>query len=238
MLNKIQTFILDTLFPITCINCGRDGFWLCKTCLKNIELLSIQTCPECEDVITDSGRTCRNCNSSSLDGLLAVSKYQENNISKLVHLYKYRFIEDLHIPLGKIATKQLLQSTLPIPDIIMPVPLHPRRLRWRGFNQSQLIADYISQHLTPGLKITVEKEILLRKKHTPPQMKIKKYQERLSNLGCAFAIAQPEAVKNKSVLLVDDIATTGATIFECAKTLKLAGAKKIFAIVIARQDMK
>jgi len=233
----IKNFILDTLFPISCLSCGRDNFWLCADCLKNIELLSFQVCPKCEDEITDSGRVCRDCRPQNLDALLVASKYKENNISKLVHLYKYRFVEDLHVPLGKILVKTLLKSQLPLPDILLPVPLHPRRLRWRGFNQSQLLANYINKNLTPGLEVPVAENLLQRKKYTPPQMKIKKYSQRLHNLREAFVATKPEEIKNKTILLVDDIATTGATLFECAKVLKQNGAKKVFAVVIARQEI-
>jgi len=253
MLAEIQTFILDTLFPINCISCGRDDVWLCDDCLHDMELLSIQVCPKCEDAITESGQTCRNCKSdSSLDALLVATGYKDKTISKLVHLYKYKFIESLHIPLGKILIKNLLRSQLAIPDIIIPVPLHPRRLRWRGFNQSQLLVGYISQNLTPGFEVAVDETILRRQRYTPPQMKIKKYSERLSNLQDAFVVARsiadgppvggpsasPQNLHGKTILLIDDIATTGATLFECAKVLKQNGAKKVFAAVIARQEME
>ena len=217
--------------------------------MENIELLSFQICPKCEDSISESGRTCHNCKPSNLDGLLVASKYRENNLSKLVHLYKYRFVEDLYIPLGKILVKAILQSRLPLPDLILSVPLHTRRLRWRGFNQSELLAEYISQNLTPGLEIPVGKNLFTRKRYTPPQMKIKKYQERLDNLQNAFEIkketksplgdlAPTASLHGKTILLIDDIATTGATLLECAKVLKLNGAKKVFSAVLARQEMQ
>ncbi|MFA7209718.1 MAG: phosphoribosyltransferase family protein [Parcubacteria group bacterium] len=237
ILKNLQTFLLDTLFPINCLSCGCGDIWLCDDCLRKIELLSVQVCPKCEDTITDSGRVCRNCKFSSvLDGLLVASKYKDGNLGKLVHLYKYRFIEDLHIPLGKILTEAILQSRLPIPDMIIPIPLHPRRQRWRGFNQSQLLAGHIGRNLAPGFEIPLGTDILRRKRYTPPQMKIKKYAERLDNLRNAFAIAKHGNVRNKTILLVDDIATTGATLFECAEVLKRNGAKKVFGAVLARQE--
>mgnify|MGYP002385927606 FL=1 len=249
-LKIIKTFLLDTLFPISCISCGKDNVWFCDECLQKIELLSFQVCPKCEKIITENGNACRNCKSiSSLDGLLVACRYKnsspdnQNILAKLVHLYKYRFIEDLHMPLGKILIKAILQSQLPIPDIIIPIPLHPRRLRWRGFNQSDLLAGYIGNHLTANFTIPIENDWLRRKKFTQPQMKIKKYTERLANLQDAFFL-DPNIIDNtkkslhgKTILLVDDIATTGATLFECAKILKTSGVKKVFAIVLARQEM-
>lgn len=213
--------------------------WLCDACLKNIEFLPFQVCPKCEQATTENGNTCSKCkHASDLDALTVAAKYKEKNISKLVHLYKYRFIEDLHVPLGKILVQALSESNLPVPDIIIPVPLHKRRLRWRGFNQSQLLAKYISQNLALGLEISNEENALQRKKYTPPQMKIKKYSDRQNNLQNAFTASDPEKIRNKTILLVDDIATTGTTLFECAKILKQNGAKKIFTAVIARQEIE
>jgi ComF family protein len=244
LIKSTKTFILDTLFPIACLGCGRDAVWLCEGCQKNIALLSFQKCPACENAITESGSVCRKCRpDSKLDALLVAARYKEDNIDKLVHLYKYRFISDLHVPLGELLVKTLVRSKLSIPDIIIPVPLHPRRLRWRGFNQSQLLADHIGKNLVPNLEIAVDGKTLIREKYTAPQMKIKKYSERLANLKDAFAIKKgregtsPADLHDKTILLVDDIATTGSTLSECAKTLKARGAKKVFGIVVARQEM-
>jgi len=177
--------------------------------------------------------------------MLVVSRYKpvsessQNILAKIVHLYKYRFIEDLHVPLGKIMVKRIFQSNLPIPDAIIPVPLHPRRLRWRGFNQSELLANHISNNLVANFTIPIKKDWLLRKRFTQPQMKIKKYSERLDNLQGAFTLNPKTPIQNlqgKTLLLIDDIATTGATLFECAKILKASGAKKVFSVVIARQE--
>ena len=239
-----KNFILDTLFPISCLSCGRGDDWLCNECLKNIELLSFQKCPICEKVITENGQTCPPCKPKShLDTLLVATNYKDSSISKIIHLYKYRFIEDLSFPLGKILSKAFLQSNLPIPDFIIPIPLHPRRMRWRGFNQSQKLAECISENMAPGLKITICNDVLQRARFTSPQMRIKNYNQRLENLRNAFIINENEqalpqnVLHNKTVLLLDDVATTGATLFECAKTLKRYGVKKVSAIVVARQEI-
>lgn len=250
-ISRAREFILDTLFPISCVNCNCDDYWLCEKCFQKINLLSFQVCPYCEKIITENGKVCADCQKRSapehitLDSLVAATKYKESNISKLVHLYKYNFVEDLHSSLGRLLTKSLLQTQLPIPDIILPVPLHPRRLRWRGFNQSLLLANHIADNLTPGFSIPTSSDLLIRKKYTSPQMKVKNYTERKENMQNAFAInlccsdpiTSEKFLKGKTVLLVDDIATTGATLFECARVLKKADAKKVFGVVIARQEI-
>lgn len=188
--------------------------------------------------MTDNGKLCQSCKKDrpSLDALVVAVKYRDNNIAKLVHLLKYNFVEDLHIPLGKLLIKSILKNNLPLPDLIIPIPLHKRRLRWRGFNQSELLANFISENLTPGFKVPVISNLIIRHKYTPPQMKIGKYSERRKNIQDAFVFNSKQEVKGKIILLVDDIATTGATLFECAKILKQNGAKKVFATVIARQE--
>ncbi len=132
--------------------------------------------------------------------------------------------------------RALLQSTLPLPDAIIPVPLHRRRLRFRGFNQSELLAQILSQTLTPGLDVPLYTEVLIRTRFTKPQMKTDSREERLSNLKNAFAIQETSTpiLKGKSLWLIDDVATTGTTLEECATVLKQHGATAVFGIVLAR----
>ena len=172
-----------------------------------------------------------------MDALLSATEYQA--ISKLVHLFKYNFVFELGVPLGKLITRSILQNNLALPDLIIPVPIHQRKLKWRGFNQAELLAKTISQNLTPGIEIPVDANLLYRKKHTQAQMKIKSYKERLANLTNAFALEKEasEIISGKKILLVDDIATTGATLLECAKVLKSAGAKEVIGTIIARQKI-
>lgn len=260
LLYKMKRIVLDTLFPVQCLFCKADDVWICKSCLEKIKIISVQVCPYCEKNITPGGATCSFCREKffgknqkiPLDNLIIASKYKENSISRLIHLFKYRFISDLSVPLGKIMIKTIIKNNLPLPDLIIPIPLHKRRLRWRGFNQSELLADYISKNLTPGFSIPVFADLIIRKKYTTPQMKIKKYKARQENIKNMFAInSNPllpqagegarradEGIKNRTILLVDDIATTGSTLFECAKVLKSNSASKVYACVTARQEWK
>ncbi len=214
--------------------------------MDKIPLLSFQLCPYCEKEITIGGRVCEKCKKMALeknappplDALICAIKYKD--VSKFVHLFKYNFIADLGVPLGKIIAKTLWKNNLPLPDLIIPVPIHKRKLKWRGFNQAEILAQSVSQNLTPGFTLPVYFDILVRRKNTRAQMKIKNYQERLKNVRNIFAIL-PEKEKlfrDKKILLIDDIATTGATLIECAKILKSAGAKKVCGAVIARQEFK
>jgi ComF family protein len=236
---KIRIFILDTLFPIKCIGCQKEEVWLCDTCLSRVTIQTEHVCGICEKMITPDGRTCHACKKkNALDGLIVATSYTNSFVSQAIHFYKYRFIPDLHVSLGNLLVKAFQKTDIPLPDIIIPIPLHSRRLRWRGFNQTELLAKHVSLNLLPNSQIDLEEKILVRKKYTPPQMKISNYQHRKQNIQGAFYVTDSEKIKNKTVLLVDDVATTGSTIFECAQILKDSGAKEIYAAVIARQEIK
>lgn len=186
----IYNSILDLLFPKACLICGKSGVFLCKRCLKEIKINSLQVCPVCEKIITENGKVCKNCQKkeSFIDQMIVASDYQKSEISGIIHFYKYKFIQDLHIPLGKILLKSLIKNEIFVPDFIIPIPLHRSRLRWRGFNQSELLANYISKNLLPGIEIPVLNNLVIRTKNTPSQMKVKKYAERQKNLENAFAL--------------------------------------------------
>jgi ComF family protein len=236
---KIHKLILDTLFPIKCISCGKENDWLCEICQSKIKIQDEHHCPVCEKMITPDGRTCLACKKkSSLDGLVVASSYAQFPVARAVHLFKYRFVSNLDAPLGNLLTKAAQRTELPLPDIILSVPLHPRRLRWRGFNQSFLLAKHLAANLLPQNIIPSDENILLRNRYTLPQMGITDYLSRKQNIAGAFSLSSSANIKNKTILLVDDIATTGSTIFECAKILKANDAKEVFAIVIARQETK
>lgn len=233
------TALLDTLFPLSCLGCHQKNRWLCDTCLGAIPLRTEQHCPACLVRITPSGQVCPSCRdttSPALDGIFVASHYRTSLLPHAIHTWKYRFIPDMAIPLARLLTSALEKNALPLPDSILPVPLHSRRLRFRGFNQSELLARELSRSLTPGLELTVRYDVLLRTRYTKPQMKTDSREERLENLKDAFALASgtETLIKEQYIWLVDDVATTGTTIEECARILKHAGAKCVFGIVLAR----
>lgn len=238
---QIKKAVLDTLFPVFCLSCHSPENWICDRCLAQIKLNEQQVCPSCEKIETIRGKLCFSCKKekvSSLDGLTAAVSYENDTVKKAIYNLKYRFVAELAKPLSQILLRSLLENDISLPKYIVPVPLHQRRLRWRGFNQSQILAEKISSELSPPVKIEVL-DALERKKARKPQMEIKKYQDRLESVEGIFSLKEePSKIKGARILLVDDIATTGATLRECAKVLKEAGAKYVFAAVIARQTFK
>lgn len=159
---------------------------------------------------------------------LARSVYTyEGDILTAVHRFKYGGKIILARPLGQLLAEAAVGLDVR-PDIIVPVPLHKRRLRTRGFNQSLLLANEVSRRVDAGLDYLNLRRVI----PTKPQISLKaKARER--NVAGAFRVEDPVMFKGKKVLLIDDVFTTGATIKACAKALKKAGAE-VFALTLAR----
>ncbi len=232
-----RKIFFDMLFPLFCLGCESYGEWLCENCFAKLPLRLDQRCPLCLKQPTPHGERCFACKDvSQLDGLYAASYYQSPLLSYVIHTYKYRFIPQLSEILGAFLVGSLRNTRFPLPDIILPVPLHPRRLRFRGFNQAELISDLVGKNILPDFEIPVKKKILVRQRKTKPQIKTHSRTERLANLTQAFVVSEEgrEKVQGKNIWLIDDVSTTGTTLAECAKVLKSAGAKSVFGIVLAR----
>ncbi|MBP7060371.1 MAG: ComF family protein [Candidatus Moranbacteria bacterium] len=230
---------LDTLFPFYCLGCEKKGALMCQTCLTGVPLQPEQHCPVCARHITPQGQVCSACHDrgkTALDSLFVASRYHDTILPRVIHTFKYRFIPETAKPLGVLLTTALLRSSLPLPDALIAVPLHPRRLRFRGFNQSALLAQEIVKTLTPGVELPFMPDVLIRTRYTKPQMKTESRIERLENLKNAFAIVPntDHLITGKRLWLIDDVATTGTTLEECARVLKTHGAASVTGIVLAR----
>ena len=223
---------MDALFPIQCLGCGVFDTWLCDRCHITLPLLTEQHCPLCKKNVTPIGEICFACAKTrqiGFDGVFIASYFHDRLLKKAVHHFKYRFAIDLAKPLALILAQSIQHSTLPIPDMIIPVPLHKRRLRWRGFNQAEELAYALDLH------IPILTDILVRKRYTVPQVSMGSKAARQQNLINAFYVDHPHRIQDKNILLIDDIMTTGTTLTECARTLKSAGARSVHCLVLARE---
>lgn len=206
-----------------------------------------QACPVC-GAESRTGARCFNCRAKTeLDGVIAATAFwgkerQETLAKKAIHIFKYKFVKDLAGPLSEIMIRQLKNRQIVKSEktiifgedandkIIIPVSLHLKRFRWRGFNQSELLADNIALYF----KLPIEKSILVRQKNNIPQVEVKDRKDRIENIRDAFICADGIKIKDKTIILVDDVATTSATLGECAKALKNSGAKEVWGVVVAR----
>lgn len=239
LFTKLTTFLLDLIFPKHCLGCHQYGVYLCDNCFASIPINQKLSCYQCGK-ITDYGKlclTCKNKDHPALDGLLIATDSGSDLLHQLIYKFKYNFITELSLPLGNILinflenNQNILSGFTKEKTILIPVPLSRRRLRWRGFNQSQLLAKEFQKRFGFAL----EDNVLVRSRHTRPQMEIKDASERRQTIQGAFKLSLPkEDLKNKILVLVDDIATTVATLEECAKALKPLGPKKIFGFVLCR----
>ena len=233
----LRQLALDVLFPLACLGCRKDAELLCPTCCEKIAPLSGQSCPFCHKHITPHGETCFSCSPRiSLDGVFVAYDHRNPLVSAALHAFKYRSLESLSQPLSRLFVQAVASSGLPLPDRILPVPLHPWKLRYRGFNQSELLGHSLATLLLPGTTIPFDTESLLRHRFTLPQQRMPDAASRKENIKNAFSVPKQNRifVAEKYIWLIDDIATTSSTLDACARTLKRAGARKVFGIVFAQ----
>jgi ComF family protein len=160
----------------------------------------------------------------------------ESGLRELIHLLKYGGVRPAASVLGRMLAEAIgtLAPGFPADSVaVIPVPLHRTKLRQRGFNQAELIARAAMKIRPRGNRLHLCSGVLERRRDTASQIGLTSHQRR-ENLRGAFAVAQPELVKGREVLVVDDVYTTGATVSECARVLRRAGATKVWAATVAR----
>lgn len=233
-----KKFLLDTFFPQFCLSCGKEGNLICQDCLSTIEILEYQFCPFCKipKRVQFKG-TCKSHQKMNLDGLFAPTSYKNHLVKKLIRNFKYEpFLKTLREPLAFLIIAHFLLSEnkkiiqTPENSLFLPVPLSGFRKRWRGFNQSSEIAKILSNFF----KIPFQANNLTKIKKTQPQVELGE-KEREKNIKGVFKVQNPGEIKGKKIFLVDDVFTTGATMKEAARVLKIEGAKEVWGIVIARE---
>lgn len=204
------------------------GSLLCAKCYDEFELVEPPLCPHCGRP-RPNGRLCPLCQRHSLqiDGVRSVA-YFDGTLREAIHHFKYSNLQDLTIPLGKLMSDYWEKSPLPA-EIIVPVSLHPDRLRERGYNQATLLARELAKNI--GLPIV--ENSLVRVRATRPQVELGA-QERKENVRDAFRCSNAELLKEKQILLIDDVCTTGATLEACSIALRQVGAHSVWAFTLAR----
>jgi ComF family protein len=218
----------DLIFPKRCINCGREGGYLCEDCLSLVEINPFIYCL-CEKM--EKRSKCENCKNKNLDKLLSATSFNNHIVKEAIHKLKYGFIEELSIPLALLVLNHLQTINCQIDNsfVIVPVPMHIKKKKRRGFNQSEEIAKLISE--STGIKLSTN---LIKTKETRSQMELNR-NERIENIKNCFEIKNKIDIENKTILLFDDVYTTGTTMDECAKILKENGAKEVWGLSVARE---
>jgi ComF family protein len=225
----LATLALDVLVPRRCGLCGAFGEFLCPACTAALPRADGPRCRTCAAPLAP-GALCRACAAlpeQPLASLTAACCFADG-ARRLVHRLKYESLSALAEPMGALMAACPLPH--PGPDVIAPVPLHRGRRRQRGFNQAELLARVIARaHGVP-----VAPRALVRVRATPSQVRQASAGRRAANVAGAFACR--EDLSGRVVLLVDDVATTGATLRACATVLRAAGAVAVHALVFAHDD--
>lgn len=237
VLREYTSRFLNMIYPKRCIACGEflshdDTRFACISCWKKIEVIKPLSCRMCSRPLDYGGEYCPECRNKVFpyQALYSTLKYGDI-IREYLHRIKFGKRAYLLKPLECFLFDVFERNKLMLSaDALIPVPLHPVRFRERGFNQSEILCDAISGKYN----IRVLKDILVRKKNTLPQFDLSK-SERHTNIADAFYISPvKKMLLPRTIVLVDDICTTGATFRECALTLKKSGVKNITCLSLAR----
>ncbi|MEI7578411.1 MAG: ComF family protein [bacterium] len=222
-MTKLINFILDFLFPKFCEFCGIKGSYICLECEKTkFEYYQEHECHVCRKRCGE-GYVHKSCTSKTdLDGAFYQLKYTAN-VKRILQQFKFNFYSSYVEDIARVLNRKFIKLSLQF-DLLVAIPLHRKRSWERGFNQSELLIKALGYQAS---------KCLIRIRNTPCQSNLKR-EERLINLKNAFKIS--ENVRGKSILLVDDVITTGSTLEECAAVLKLHGARAVYGLCWARGE--
>ena len=237
--------LAQIIYPPQCTICGNflweapfvEGdfpYSICNNCISGFSLIEAPFCTICGMPFPSEqieNHPCEDCLRTKpfFQGAHAPYRYEGPILEAVLRLKygKKTFVADSVGPLLAEFVKTRFKNLSSF--LIMPVPLHPKRLRKRGFNQSLLLAKHIASRLNGELEFLS----LIRTKHTIPQTTLSK-RERQKNVKNAFHLKTPETVRKRTILLVDDVATTGNTLNECARILTSGGAETVFCVTLAK----
>lgn len=229
--------VLNIIYPPKCMFCrrlmgGSDKELICESCSGAMRIIDGLVCEKCGAPLKE-GVICASCRSAAheFDKGFSVLRYDEF-VKDAIYRFKYGGRTNYAKPFGDLMAAQMDRYGYLSADFLIPVPLHKKRQKKRGYNQAELLADVLSLHS----KIPVRPDILLRIKETAPQSKLN-FTARRRNLNGAFALSEASqngaCLKDKTVMLIDDIFTTGSTVDECSRILKMNGAEKVLVFTVA-----
>lgn len=215
---ELKNFLLDIIFPIFCPGCGKEGVWVCQGCESLIPLAN----PFIKK---------NNAPLYYLSDLISFGFYHNQILRGLITNLKYYNAIEVVPYLEKFILRFLNKYFLEFKknEIIIPIPLHRRRLFKRGFNQAEIIAQIIAKYFN----LEIRNDFIKRAWRTEEQTKIKDG-ERLTNVIGAFVCKNNKKIFGRDIILIDDVYTTGATMQECAKVLRAAGARDVRGVVLAK----
>lgn len=238
MKNIFKKFI-GILFPedTTCVFCGGEIFHnnksnVCEKCEKSLPFINGNFCEICCEPISDMSKVCLRCKGKKHEFIkVRSSVVYKNEIVPFVHKFKENNGKYMAKTLAYYMAETYKKNNF-VCDVIIPVPMHSAKQKKRGYNQTALIGKYLSLHLNVPMCNN-----LVKFKATKSQTKLN-YKERQININDSFNVFNKNEIKNKVILLIDDIYTTGATTKECSKVLNSAGVKSVYVLTFAHTEIK
>ncbi len=227
---------LDSLYPdgIKCLICGcelvdENRYSLCEKCLESLPKNDGKVCLKCGEKIDSLANYCLNCknNQKRFFSVARAPLLFDGAVKLLIHGLKYNHGKYIAKYLGEFLIDEFEKNKFSV-DVVVPIPLNPHRLKQREYNQAELLCYPLCKHFN----LELDTENLMRVVDTPTQTELTK-QERKANLASAFSVKNKSAFAGKTVLLVDDVYTTGATMEEASKVLLKAGAVSVIALSVA-----
>lgn len=220
---KLLETVATLIAPAECLACGLEGAIACRTCLPTIPVTKRGTCFRCNR-LSPAGRTCTACRRHTKLAGVSVASHYEGRLKELILALKYNYRRDAAGPLAVLLVPMLKFQNF---DFVTSVPAAPARRRERGFDHAALIARRVASESKLPYVPT------LMRHGSSRQVGTNRRQRLLQVKGC-FELLRPLPIEGAKVLLIDDVATTGATLSECATVLKAAGAKRVWGAVAAK----
>lgn len=226
---SFDTF-LNLIFPSLCLGCRKStkGLPICGECFSAIPIHQTLFCGICRARLPNNTKI---CHKDSQFILGSAADYGNDAVKNLIHGLKFQYVRLAAVPLAELLSRYFANVQLSTLNfVVIPLPLSKERLRKRGYNQSELIAEIFAKRFN----LIRNTNSLIRTKNTLPQSDTKNLSERRRNVSGCFSVKNPELVQGKNVILIDDVVTSGATISEAVSALKRAGAKNVLALTVAK----
>ena len=229
-ISRIASAGLDLLYPPRCAGCDREGKFICEACFSAQPRLLPPYCLTCAQPIPRGSR-CAGCRNTPLViNAIRAPFLMDGAIRQAVHQLKYGNLRAIAPMLGGLLA-DFMDAECVSGDALVPVPIHPRRERQRGYNQAHLLAREVSKLLD----IPVASRSLSRVNNAPPQARSQSASDRKANVRDSFLCPDSSEVEGRALVLIDDVCTTGATLDACATALKAAGAARVYGVTLARE---
>lgn len=221
MIQDCKIFLQSCFFPVYCVGCSSEGSYLCASCLQSVSI-------DLKWMYTKDRMDRR-----GLRNMCSLTNFRQPSVKKLIHHIKYKHQHSSQSALRELVKKMhtLYPDLFTHIDYFCPIPLHAKRKLARGFNQSMILAELLADFYQKPVKTSC-----IRRVQTKQQAGLSRY-ERIKNMQQVFEVTSKKDCQNKTIVLIDDVYTTGATLESCARSLLESGAESVYGWSFARSNL-